>query len=583
LFRTTLYSIGDAVITTDPQGRVKNMNTVAEQLTGWSEGEAENKPLHEVFHIVSEASRKDAENPVERVLREGRVAGLANHTLLLSRDGTEYPIADSGAPITSGTGDIIGVVLVFSDQTKERAAERMLRESEEKYRNFFLTSRDFVFIASPGECLIDFNDAALDLFGYEGREEFSKVPIRELYEHPEDRAVIHRLIEEKGYLQEQPIRMKRRDGTIMNGLITATMVRNEDGSVKAYIGTIRNVTEQKKMQDALHESEQKYRRLFEDAVLVVFRSTLSGRIVAINPAHARMFGYSSIEELIANVTDTSVGLYADPSCREAIVHMIEEQAGPVEVESVFRRKDGSTFVGNLHVRIASEGEGEPTLEGFIEDISDRKAAEEAMQASLREKETLLKEIHHRVKNNLQIMSSLLNLQTQHVHDPEALEALRVSVDRIKSMALIHDKLYRSKTLSSIFFPVYAGDLARDLIGAYAVGKAVVLNLDVDPASFGIETALPLGLIINELVANSLKHGFPGEEGGMITIGLYMDGDHGTLMVSDTGIGFPEGTDFRETQSMGMQLVMILVEQLDGTVDLQRGKGTEFRITFKVQE
>ena len=136
-FRTTLYSIGDAVITTDTEGRVKQMNPVAERLTGWPEAEARGKPLEEVFRIVNEETRAAVENPVQRVLREGVVVGLANHTLLIARDGTERPIADSGAPIRDENGAIIGVVLVFRDQTEERAAQNALRESEEHYRSLF--------------------------------------------------------------------------------------------------------------------------------------------------------------------------------------------------------------------------------------------------------------------------------------------------------------------------------------------------------------------------------------------------------------------------------------------------------------
>jgi len=206
-------------------------------------------------------------------------------------------------------------------------------------------------------------------------------------------------------------------------------------------------------------------------------------------------------------------------------------------------------------------------------------AEEAVRASLREKETLLREIHHRVKNNLQVMSSLLNIQTQYLTDPTALEALKVSMDRVRTMALIHEKLYRSESLSAILFPDYVGDLARDLMSAYSRNRAIVLNLDIDPVSFDVDTSIPLGLIINELVSNSLKHGFPGEEGGMITIGLYAEGARMTLAVSDTGVGFPEDLDFMKAQSMGMQLVVMLTEQLDGAIELKREKGTGFRITF----
>jgi len=213
------------------------------------------------------------------------------------------------------------------------------------------------------------------------------------------------------------------------------------------------------------------------------------------------------------------------------------------------------------------------------ETTKHKLAEEAVRASLREKEILLKEIHHRVKNNLQVMSSLFNIQTRYLTDPVALEALKASMDRVRTMALIHEKLYRSESLSAILFPDYVGDLARDLIAAYSGGRAIVLSLDIDPVSFDVDTAIPLGLIINELVSNSLKHGFPGEEGGIITIGLYAEGAQMTLAVSDTGVGFPEDLDFMKAQSMGMQLVVMLVEQLDGGIELKRKKGTEFRITF----
>ena len=144
-FRTTLYSIGDAVITTDTAGRVKQMNPVAEQLTGWAEKEAAGKPIDEVFHVVNEETRGSVENPVNRVLRDGLVVGLANHSLLIARDGTGHAIADSGAPIRNDSGDIIGVVLVFRDQAQERAAQRALQESEERFRRISSISSDIAY------------------------------------------------------------------------------------------------------------------------------------------------------------------------------------------------------------------------------------------------------------------------------------------------------------------------------------------------------------------------------------------------------------------------------------------------------
>jgi PAS domain S-box-containing protein len=248
-------------------------------------------------------------------------------------------------------------------------------------------------------------------------------------------------------------------------------------------------------------------------------------------------------------------------------------------ELSLKTKDGATFTARLE-SVSAMVKGHMVMRSVLTDITERKQAED-LKAALREKELLLKEVHHRVKNNLQVISSLLNLQSQHMSDPKAQDAFKVSMDRIKTMALIHDKLYREKNLSGIYFPDYAGDLAHDLITAYAMGKPIVLNLDIDPFTFEIDRAVTLGLVINELVSNSLKHAFPGEEGGMITIRFSEQDHRGALVISDTGIGFPENLDFMDTQSMGMQLVVTLVEQLEGTIELKKGRGTEFRIAFNL--
>jgi two-component sensor histidine kinase len=216
----------------------------------------------------------------------------------------------------------------------------------------------------------------------------------------------------------------------------------------------------------------------------------------------------------------------------------------------------------------------------IEDITDRRRAEGRIKASLNEKEVLLKEVYHRVKNNLQVISSLLNLQSQHTNDPVCVDAFSTSMARIRSMALIHDKLYRSEDMARIYFPGYVNDLVHGIFATYITGKGVKLDLQVDPISLNIDNAIPLGLIINELVSNALKYAFPGRTGGIVTIGLKLQGDQMLLTVSDNGIGFPADLDFTNTRSLGMQLVVTLVEQLEGAIELKRDKGTEFRITFE---
>jgi two-component sensor histidine kinase len=213
------------------------------------------------------------------------------------------------------------------------------------------------------------------------------------------------------------------------------------------------------------------------------------------------------------------------------------------------------------------------------EIAERKRVEAQIQSSLQEKEVLLKEIHHRVKNNLQIISSLLSLQSENIGTENPVQTFRESQDRIKSMALIHEKLYQSKDISRIDFAEYVRSLTAYLYRSYVTAPGIEIAIDIQDMSLGIDTAIPCGLIINELVSNSLKYAFPDGRTGEIRIGLVRDGRNYTLKVSDDGAGLPPGLDFRNTPSLGLQLVNTLVTQLEGTIELLHGGGTVFRISF----
>jgi PAS domain S-box-containing protein len=214
----------------------------------------------------------------------------------------------------------------------------------------------------------------------------------------------------------------------------------------------------------------------------------------------------------------------------------------------------------------------------LRDVTDRKRSENLKQ-SLEEKEILLQEIHHRVKNNIQVISSLLQLQSHNVKDEKYKEMLKESRDRIRSMALVHEKLYQSENLANIDFNEYIKDLARNLRRSYGATR-IALNVECD-VSLGIDTAIPCGLIINELVSNSLKHAFPGNREGEIRIVFHSLSGGIELIVCDNGVGLPDGMDFRNTESLGLHLVTILAEgQLGGEISLDKSKGTAFRITFQ---
>jgi two-component sensor histidine kinase len=207
-------------------------------------------------------------------------------------------------------------------------------------------------------------------------------------------------------------------------------------------------------------------------------------------------------------------------------------------------------------------------------------ADASVRAALKEKETLLKEIHHRVKNNMQVVSSLMSLQADRATNVEAQAVLTASQSQIRSMALIHEKLYSSGTLSEIEFADYVGSLIKELLQMYHVAPdAVTITTDIEDVRFGVDIAMPCALILNELVSNCLKYAFPDGRVGEVIVGMqYADGTY-TLTVADNGVGFPADVDFRATGSLGMQLVIALVDQLDGTIDMNRENGTSFVISF----
>jgi len=263
---------------------------------------------------------------------------------------------------------------------------------------------------------------------------------------------------------------------------------------------------------------------------------------------------------------------------------VSEHGAPSELLDMFRVMDVQAKTGDLNIRIPVE----PFTEiGQISKHYNR--VMDALQkvtaktdASLKEKEVLLREIHHRVKNNMQVISSLLRLQTRTIKDKKQIEMLQESQNRIKAMALIHEKLYRSENLANIDFNDYMKNLVNDLFLTYKVSSGKVsLKINIAPISFGIDTAIPCGLIVNELVTNSLKYAFPEGKGGEIRISLCKNAETFELNVSDNGIGIPEDLDYRHTESLGLRLIINLSEnQLQGTVRLIKDKGTGFHITFK---
>jgi PAS domain S-box-containing protein len=353
--------------------------------------------------------------------------------------------------------------------------------------------------------------------------------------------------------------------------------------VMAHIGTqLGRVVERSRAEAALRESEMRFRSVAQSANDAIVSCNAYGLIIAWNKGARAIFGYAE-EEMLGNALSLSV-----PDCMRILSADNKELllSGPHSifgrtVESVGRNKAGEEFPIELSVADWKIGE-DVFFTAIIRNILKRKEAEAHISASLREKEVLLKEIHHRVKNNLQVISSLLRLQSQHVTDEKTLDMFRESQNRVKSMALIHEYLYQSRDMAHINFSEYIRNLTAHLFRSYGVTPdAVHLDLHVDESPLDLDTAIPCGLIITELVSNSLKHAFPeGRKGRMdVSFHAFDGGRKFELAVKDDGVGLPAGIDLEHTVSLGLRLVRTLTQQLGGRLRMETREGTQTVIEF----
>ena len=457
-FRTTLYSIGDGVIATDAHGFINHINPIAEQLTGWKEAEAKNKPLEEVFRIINETNRNTVENPVHKVLAEGKIVGLANHTLLISKNGNEIPIADSGAPIRNEKGDIDGVVLVFRDQLKERAAQKILEESEAQLKQSQRVARIGYYVFDITNNKWKSSEMLNELFGIDENYDRSAVGWLNLV-HPDHRE------EMSSYLVNHILK----EGKEFN-------------------------------------KEYKVQRINDGKELWVY-------------------GLGSLE--------------------------FDKNGNPIK------------------------------MFGTIQDITERTEAQNIIRNSLKEKEILLKEIHHRVKNNFQRIISLIALQMQLIEDKNILNIFEDLQNRLRTMSLIHELMYGTGNYAGVNIKDYMERLARYLMGTYLSAGNIKLTLDLENLSLDLDTVVPCGLITNEIITNSLKYAFPNNMEGIIHVSFQKVDDKFCLILSDNGIGIKGKIDFENTNSLGLRLVDLLTKQLKGTLEVvQQEKGVQFVIKFK---
>ena len=498
----------------------------------------------------------------------------------LHADGTYHWLLDEGKLIRDKMGEPIEVVGYFVDISDRKQAELALSRSRELKEAIFNESTDALFLVNPETGLtIDCNQSAVDLFEAASENELINIEGHTLQKSrftPEELGSINQAINQYGIWSKE-VEYITKKGKQFWGNLAVKRIYVADTAIN--LVRVTDITARKQAEKDLKLQAVITRNMAEGICLV--RAT-DGIIVYANPKFEQMFGYEPGElnnQPVTIINHANNEIEAD-QVRQSITQKIMENGEyTYQVHNV--KKDGTLFWCQATTSRFEHPDYGTVLVAVQQDITVQKQTQDQLKASLKEKEVLLKEIHHRVKNNLQIVSSLLQMQSRRTQDEDVALVLQDSQNRIASIALVHEKLYRSENLAKIDFAQYVPDLITHLFDSYNISSSRVrISYQVEDIALAIDTAIPCGLILNELVSNALKYAFPENSQGKIQIEFKRNSDDSlTLLVRDNGVGIPKSFDIETTTSLGLTLVLGLVDQIDGILDLNCDSGTEFTITF----
>jgi PAS domain S-box-containing protein len=573
LFDRSLY----CVFVHDLEGNFIDANQAALDLLGYKKKDI---PYLHFADLLDEEQMLLARKTMAEIIKSGHQKKSTQYRLKRKDGG--HPWVETEASLVCKKGIPYGILGIARDITEDKKTEQALRESEEKYRKIFESLYDVYYRTDKEGIVTEISPSVYTQAGWDPEDVIGH-PVTDFYRDPSTREIFAKTLKAKGVINDYELQLLAKDGRVFEVSVSSHIVFDDQRKALGVEGVLRDITTRKQMESALRESEEKFRTMIEHSLQGIF-IIQDFRIVYANEAIAQITGYT-LEELLSLPSAKVQGIVHPDDQGMVWGRMADRLAGkdvPSRYEFRVVRKDGETLWLEMVVgRI--EFQGKPAVQGAVIDITDRQQADEQIKASLREKEVMLREIHHRVKNNMQIILSLLRIQSRTVKDTGTQEMFKQSQNRIRSMALIHEALYKSKDLAMIDIADYLRRMTTHLLSVYreALGE-IEIKQEAEGVFLNINKAIPCGLIISELVSNCLKHAFPEKKQGQITIrisknkkGIY------SLIVKDNGIGLPEGLNYREAETLGLQLVTDLVLQINGSIQLKKihETGTEFVIKF----
>lgn len=548
------------------------VNSGFERMFGYQAEEIVGKHVS-VINAPSEKEPQEMASKIMKALSEnGEWKGEISN---IKKDGTEFWC---NANVLAFQHPIHGKVwiAVHTDITDRRKVEGALSESEKHLRTV-ITNAPIVLFALDREGLFTFSEGkALERLGLQPGQAVGKSIYYMYSDLPEAVASFQ-------YALAGETSRKIFEGGGFAFETIYSPLRDQNGDIIGVTGVGIDITERKRVEEALSKSEKDLKEAQRLAKIGSWDWDATTDTITWSEEYYHIYGFDPTQRPAGYEDHLKAYTPESEALLDAAVKRNMQNGESYGLDLELARTEGPRRWITARSETKRNAQGQIIgLRGTAQDITERKRAEEYMKNSLKEKEILLKEIHHRVKNNLQVISSLLYLQSKKLSDAKSLEVFNEGQNRIRSMVLVHEQLYKSGDLARINFDKYIHELAHSLSLSYG-STPITFIIDIDGVYLGVDQAIPCGLILNELISNALKHAFTPGKQGQIEIDLRTDNsDYLTLTVKDNGVGFPKNLDFRNTTSLGLNIINKLVNQLKGTIELDTNAGTEFMIRFPNQ-
>jgi PAS domain S-box-containing protein len=589
-YRSLVENISDCIWEVDSQGRFTYLSPTFKDLLGYYPAEFLGRSP---IDLVQEDEAHQVGKNFLAVVAARQPFSFMEHQNR-HRDGRLVTVEVRGIPLFSPEGEYLGMRGITRDISKRKATEEALGEREERYRLLVDNLQNAVVYQ-----LIPTPDGGTR-FTYVSRavERLNETTVEEVLADagviygqllPEYRALVREREEEA--LKNLSVLHVEVQSRLPSGRIrwfeyTSTPRRRKDGQL-VWDGVQVDITDRKRAESDLRRANKRLDLAQSAAGAGVWDWDIASGRIEWSPELFHLFGLDPEKEPAGFETWRGVLHPDDLQAASERIEKAVREGSILDSEYRVRLRDGTIRWINARGRTICDPGGQPlSMLGICIDITKRKRAETALQESLAEKEVLLREVHHRVKNNMASIVGLLDLQTEWITDELALASLKDLADRIQSMALVHERLYRSENLARIDFQGYLDDLVAHLLTSYGVQSHIRCRVEATGAEVKLDTAIPIGLVVNELVTNAMKHAFPmgkqrpGTEGCNILITVQKDEDTTTLTVADNGVGLPPDLDWRSCPSLGLRLVRMLGEhQLGGQIQLDQAEGTRFILRF----